>query len=153
VFLTLGCSVYLLRSMCHAVHRGPVSEKQIERLERVYDILVERGFMYHKSLAPLKAPGQRGRVKNRKGYNLLVRLRNDKAGTLMFLRNSAVPFTNNLSEKGAQDFAVIQSFVGTIRKNGGNILELIKEALRRTIRLSDILCIETHAPPLLLTYG
>ena len=46
------------------------------------------------------------------------------------------------TEAGARDFAVIRSFIGTIRKHKLNILDSIKLALHQRISLFDILPIE-----------
>ena len=43
------------------------------------------------------------------------------------------------TEAGARDFAVIRSFIGTVRKHKLNILSSIKLALHKEIGLADIL--------------
>ena len=137
--------------------------EKIEFLRRAYDKVVHRGFDYHASLAPppslKKSP--RGRKKRRTGHNLLLRFRNHKNDVLRFLSDPNIPFTNNQAERdlrmvklkqkvsgclrteaGARDFAVIRSFIGTIRKHKLNILDSIKLALHQRISLFDILPIE-----------
>lgn len=137
--------------------------EKIEFLRRAYDKVVQRGFDYHESLAPppslKKSP--RGRKKRRTGHNLLLRFRNHKNDVLRFLSDPNIPFTNNQAERdlrmvklkqkvsgclrteaGARDFAVIRSFIGTIRKHKLNILDSIKLALHQRISLFDILPIE-----------
>jgi len=125
----------LLRIMLASTYReASVPAKKIEFLHRAYDKVIQRGFDYHKSLAPplslKKSP--RGRKKQRTGHNLLCRLRNHKNDVLRFLSDPRVPFTNNQAEQdlrmvklkqkvsgclrtaaGARDFAVIRSFSST----------------------------------------
>ncbi len=78
--------------------------------------------------------------------------------TLRFLREPAVPFTNNEAERdvrmtklrqkisggfrsleGASDFAVIRSFIATAKKQGWKIVDALKaqpESLDKSLRLS-----------------
>jgi transposase len=84
-----------------------------------------------------KKAGVRGKVKNTKSRNLLVRLRNYGDDTLRFMEDVNVPFTNNLSERdirmtkvqqkisgcfrsveGAKFFCRIRSYISTCRKHG-----------------------------------
>jgi transposase len=77
------------------------------------------------------------------------------------LSDPRVPFTNNEAERdlrmvklkqkvsgclrteaGADDFAVIRSFISTVRKHKLNILDSIKMALHQQINLVDILPVE-----------
>jgi transposase len=146
----------LLQRMCHEKNEGTLDAGKCSRFQRFYDKSVEQGLYYHESLPPLQKP-VRGRLKRRVGHNLLIRLRDFKQGTLMFLAREDVPFTNNQAEQdlrmikvkqkvsggfrtqeGAQNFAVIRSYVATIKKNGGNVFEAIKRALQREVRLFDI---------------
>ncbi|MCX6958431.1 MAG: hypothetical protein NT164_07840, partial [Verrucomicrobiae bacterium] len=43
---------------------------------------------------------------------------------------------------GARDFAIIRSFIGTVRKNKLNVLDSIKLALHNKFDLADILPFE-----------
>jgi transposase len=86
----------------------------------------------------------RGRPPRRVGHNLLLRLSTRKSDVLRFLTDPSVPFTNNLaerdgrmmklrqkisggfrSERGAEDFAVIRSFLSTARKQGWGLLQTL----------------------------
>jgi transposase len=93
----------------------------------------------------MRASGKRrGRPPHRTGHNLLLRLATRKDDTLRFLYNPSVPFTNNQAERdvrmmklrqkisngfrsneGANDFAIIRSFISTARKQGWNIIEAL----------------------------
>jgi transposase len=43
------------------------------------------------------------------------------------------------TSSGVQYFAIIRSFISTVKKNGHNVLEAIQKALLRFVRLADIL--------------
>ena len=86
--------------------------------------------------------GKRGRSKNSKGYNLLLRLKKHKDSILEYAFNPLVPFTNNQAErdlrhckikqkvsgcfrslKGALYYSRIASFISTLKKNSINIFD------------------------------
>jgi len=101
---------------------------------------IRLGFAFHRGLPKLpRRPKARGRLKQRPGLNLLLRLKKFKDATLRFLTDFDVPFTNNLAEQdlrmmkvkmkisgafrtllGAQHFACLRSVVSTARKHGCN---------------------------------
>jgi transposase len=89
-----------------------------------------------------------GRPPRRAGHNLLLRLGNRKHDVLRFLTNPDVPFTNNQAERdgrmleprsgsrlkqrisgcfrsarGADDFAVIRTLIGTAKKRGWGVIQ------------------------------
>ena len=163
-------------TLLQIMHRSTQGEKnlppqKVEFLERAYDKILQRGLDYHEGLAPPLSTRQspRGRKKRRIGHNLLLRLKTHKAGTLLFLSDPRIPFTNNQAERdirmvkikqkvsgclrteaGAHDFAVIRSFIGTVRKHQLNILDSIKLALHKKIEFADIFPME-YPQQLLLT--
>ncbi|BAQ66489.1 IS66 family transposase [Geminocystis sp. NIES-3709] len=129
-------------------YEGKIPEGIIERLETVYDSIVERGLKYHESLPTVISSSNRGRKKRRTGHNLLIRLSKYRQDVLRFLREEKVPFTNNQAERdvrmmkckqkvsgsfrtmsGAQNFALIRSVISTARKQGRNILEILTQVL------------------------
>ena len=150
----------LLRRACHAANlareRGvPLKPGLVACIERRYDAIVAVGLAFHEQQPPLERalarPGAkiRGRAPRRTGHNLLLRLLTRRSDTLRFLRDPAVPFTNNEAERdvrmmklrmkisggfrspqGAADFATIRGFLSPARKQGWNIIE----ALRRDPR-------------------
>jgi len=88
---------------------------------------------------------QRGRVKQTPAFNLLRRLREHADEVLLFVSDLAVPFTNNLGEralrmpkvkqkisgcfrtlKGAENFAIIRSYLDTLLKQGHNLIEALR---------------------------
>ena len=145
----------LLRRAAHAASLSRernivLKPRLIERFHRRYDAIVTQGLAFHEAEPPLaravvKAGGKRrGRPPHRTGHNLLLRLATRKDDTLRLLYNPSVPFTNNQAERdarmmklrqkisggfrsleGANDFAIIRSFISTARKQGWNIIEAL----------------------------
>ena len=141
----------LLRRACHAANlareRGrPLKPGLIALIERRYDAIVAEGIAFHEAQPPLgPPPGMRkpkGRRKRRTGHNLLLRLQDRHQDVRRFVTNRDVPFTNNQAEQdgrmmklkqkisggfrsrqGAEDFAVIRSFISTARKQGWNVIQ------------------------------
>lgn len=120
------------------------------RLLPLYDEIVEKGLLYHEGLAPLPQR-RKGKQKRRDGHNLLLRLKEHKEDVLRCLDLSipGVPFTNNQAEQdirmmkvkqkisggfrtmeGAETFAMIRSFLSTMRKQGQNLFTSITTALQ-----------------------
>ncbi len=123
-----------------------VSTPLVALINRRYDRIITAALGFHEELPPLvpPKPGRRGRKKRRTGHNLALRLRDHKEGTLRFLTDPDVPFTNNeaerdlrmmklrqkisggfRSEQGAEDFATLRSIITTARKQGWNIIETL----------------------------
>lgn len=129
----------------HRYGTDPIPKHRLEKLERVYGLLVGKGLEYHESLPPLPFQKKRGKPKQRTGHNLLLRLKNCLDDVLRFLHDPLVPFTNNDAERdlrmmkckqkvsggfrtsiGAETFARIRGFISTARKQDWNILDSIK---------------------------
>ena len=91
----------------------------------------------------------RGRVKQTPAFNLLRRLREHADEVLLFLSDLSVPFTNNLGErairmpkvkqkisgcfrtlKGAENFAIIRSYLDTLHKQGHNLIDALRFAFQ-----------------------
>ena len=145
----------LLRRACHATNFAgerslPLKPGLVACIERRYDAIVAEGLAFHEKQSPLARAvarcggNTRGRAPRRTGHNLLLRFLVRRADTLRFLRDPAVPFTNNEAERdvrmmklrmkisggfrspeGAADFATIRSFLSTARKQGWNIIEAL----------------------------
>jgi len=115
----------------------------VERLSKLYDNILARGFKFHESQPPLDGRKNKRRV----GHNLLRRLRKFKPAVLRFLTDSTIPFSNNQAEQdlrmmkvkqkisqgfrtmhGAEIFCTIRGFISTARKQKFNILEAIQSA-------------------------
>ena len=143
----------LLRRACHVEHLSRDKQQApdpslVDLIGRRYDAIVASGIGFHEGLPALpqklKKDGtpRAGRPKRRVGHNLVERLKDHKADVLRFLTNPDVPFTNNQAERdgrmlklkqkisgcfrsvrGANDFMVIRTLIGTARKQGWGIIQ------------------------------
>jgi len=130
----------LLKEMNNKVHESPnnaLSKEETEQYRKKYDSLLEEA---QKESPPpdesTRKAGQRGRLKRTKSRALLERLIDFKDDVLRFLDNPLIPFTNNQgendirmtkvhqkisgsfrSEKGAQIFCRVRSYLSTCRKH------------------------------------
>jgi transposase len=114
-----------------------------------FDTLYEAILCEGERLTPevVKPAGKRGRCKQSIAFNLLRRLRQHADAVLLFIRDPAVPFTNNLGERavrmpkvkqkisgcfrtldGAENFCVIRSCLDTLRKQGHGMLDVLQRA-------------------------
>ena len=122
-----------------------VEEEVRKRLAANYDRWIEAGMELHPEAK--KPDKQRGRSKQSKERNLLMRMREKREEVLRYFHEIDKPFDNNQaerdlrmikvqqkvsgcfrSEKGAERFCTISSYISTVRKHGKNVIDAIKAA-------------------------
>jgi transposase len=128
--------------------RRRLNSPTIDYWQGRYRRLLNAGFELHSSLdlreGILAKQNSRGRKKQRPGKNLLDALSKHEESVLLFLKDFAVPFTNNQSERdirmtkvkikvsgcfrsarGARQFCGIRGYISTAKKQGWNVLEAL----------------------------
>ncbi len=117
----------------------------LDRFHQSYLRIVDAGYAQNPVTEPPAGPTRRGRRTQSKARNLLDRFRDHPDGILAFMRDFAVPFDNNLSERDLRmmklrqkisgtfrsfdalvDFCRIRGYVSTARKNGLNALDALR---------------------------
>jgi transposase len=116
---------------------GKLDAKKTANYTKKYRAILDKAQIECPPPDESKRRGSRGRIKRSKARNLLERLMNFEKETLRFLDNPVVPFTNNQgendirmtkvqqkisgyfrSQKGADIFCRVRSYISTCRKNG-----------------------------------
>ena len=134
------------RNMRKSAGESAFTPTELAAYHARYDAIVHTGLAHNP--VPRKEPGKRGRTAKGKVRALLERLEKHKFDFLHFVRNWAVPFTNNEAERsirfskvkqkvsgcfrtedGAQECAEIMSFILTARKHGVNFFDALHSAL------------------------
>ena len=124
------------------VAQTPIGRARLVHLRQRYESILQEGEKANPPSSIRK--GARGRVKQAPAVNLLKRLRQHSEDVLRFLENLAVPFDNNQAERdirmpklkqktsgcfrtvaGADAFAVIRSYLSTLRKQGRNVFDAL----------------------------
>lgn len=130
----------------HLATANSLPPERLRFFEARYDQLVNQGLEMNPT--PDKSPNQRGPVKQSPPKNLLDRLHKHKPGVLAFMYDFRIPFDNNQAERdvrmiklkqkisgafrtqdGADTFCHIRSYISTVRKQGGNVIDAISAAL------------------------
>lgn len=115
------------------------------RFLKRYKRIVKAGYDQNPAAEPAPGPKRRGRRKQSKARNLLDRFRDYPDSILAFMRDFAVPFDNNQSERDLRmmklrqkisgtfrsfqalvNFCRIRGYVSTARKNGLTALDALK---------------------------
>ena len=128
----------------------PIGRRRLASLRQTYEAILSEG---EKDNPPSCARvGSRGRVKQTPSVNLLKRMRQHTEDVLRFLTDLTVPFDNNQAERdirmpklkqktsgcfrtveGADAFAVIRSYVSTLRKQGRNVFQALTSVFQNQI--------------------
>lgn len=141
----------LLEAKAMIDKEGLLRADEISRFAARYDRILELGIMEDAKQNPLIAQpeGKRGKPKQSKPKNLLDRLLEHRLSVLSFLCDPSVPFDNNQAERdvrmvkvqqkisgtfrsedGAKVFCRIRSYISTVKKNAGTIIDALEAALR-----------------------
>jgi transposase len=125
--------------------KNSLPRPQQQRFRRRYFAIIRQGLAIQPP--PIKRkPGQRGKIKQPPGKNLLDRLKNHSDEVLAFMYDFTVPFTNNLAERdlrmvkvklkvsgcfrtvfGAQVFCRIRGFLSTINKQNLDVMHYLRK--------------------------
>ena len=123
--------------------------ERLKEWHQQYQGILREGRAVNPPIIPIpNVPKKRGRKKQTKAQNLLDRLGNYEDWALAFLHDFQIPFTNNLAEQdvrmtkvkqkvsgsfrtfeGAELFAIIRSYISTVRKQDRSILQDLKAAI------------------------
>jgi transposase len=120
-------------------YTGLAHRRTVQDLRKLYEAILDQGDAVNPRAV---SSGKRGVVKQSKPANLLWRLREYGDDVWRFMTDHNVPFTNNIAEqamrmpkvkqktsgcfrtqKGAETFCVIRSYLATMHKQGANLFE------------------------------
>jgi transposase len=129
-----------------------LTPEQISNCERRYQELLEKGFKDNPPpLIDPEAPKKKGRPKQSPPKNLLDRLKDNQSAVLAFMHDFRVPFDNNQAERdlrmmklkqkisggfrsqeGAKMFCRIRGYISTLRKQGIDVLDALRQVFLGT---------------------
>ena len=119
------------------LYRTPRPLNDAEQARVHYRLILDRADQQEPHPPP-RQPGQRGRVKQSKGRNLLDRLRQHEQGVLAFAFKPSIPFTNNQAERDLRPAKVKQKVSGGFRTQAGARVYVRLQAVISTLRKQNI---------------
>ncbi len=141
------------KEKAQAKGKEQLSKYLLNKFSKKYDAILETGIQ--ENPIPEARVKKRGRRKKGKVRALIERLKEYKASVCLFVKNFAVPFSNNQAEqdiriikvktkvsgcfrteKGASEYLKIMSYVGTAKKHGINPFKAIRQAITNNIQLA-----------------
>lgn len=139
--------VNMKKAVENAAEWGRLEPQVLDSFTQDYRELLAAGWLANPPPEKPDLP-KRGRLKQSTAQNLLQRLAQYQAAVLAFIHDFRVPFDNNLAERdlrmmkvklkisgafrtqrGAEIFADLRSYISTVRKQGLNVLVAIQNAL------------------------
>lgn len=124
-----------------AAGKKRLSPEELAAFDARYEAILAQGLAENPLPPSDEKPKKRGRPKRSAPRNFLERLRKQKSSVLGFMYDFAVPFDNNQAERdlrmmklkqkisgcfrseaGAKQFCRIRGYLGTLRKQGHNLL-------------------------------
>jgi transposase len=137
--------------------RTHLSDDVLQRFRKRYLLVIRQGYAIQPPQRK-RRPGQRGKLAQPPGKNLLDRLHEHIDEVLAFMYDFSVPFTNNLAERdlrmvkvklkisgcfrtyfGARVFCRIRSYLSTIRKQNLNVMEYLNKCFHPYSRFMNLL--------------
>ena len=135
------------RDYCVAARQAgqtALSAWRIRRIFKDYNAILNKALV--RNPPAQRQAKRRGRTKQSVAFNLIKRMREHATEVLRFVTDLRVPFTNNLAERairmpkvkqkisgcfrtlqGAQTFCIIRSYLDTMRKQGHNMFEVLRQ--------------------------
>ncbi|MDD2601240.1 MAG: transposase [Kiritimatiellae bacterium] len=143
--------------MACAAGLSALPPSEMDRSLKDYERIVQVGYAQNPVEEPAPGPKRRGRRKQSKARNLLDRFRDYSDGILAFMRDFAIPFDNNQSERDLRmmklrqkisgtfrsfqsfvNFCRIRSYVSTARKNNVSALDALQRVFLGNPFIPDI---------------
>ena len=134
-FLDLLLDMKAKVEQAKALGQTALSRQQLTIFEQCYDFTVAWGGCDNPP--PVRAPNERGRLKQSKARNLLDRLIAHKDKVLAFVYDFCVPFDNNLAERDIRMVKVQQKVSGCFRSADGANVFCQERSVRHEAALSE----------------